>query len=166
MYSPGSTLNTTNDPACTVEIGDHRARQSQHHFGGQAVRGGTIILACECREGVPPNCSYEQILHSGSSPEEVLAIQAERRKVRVENSVRDYVVRLARATRENSEIELGASPRAAMALFQAAQAWAGIQGRDFVIPDDVKRLAVPVFAHRVVVSSRVALANRGIRVTS
>lgn len=95
-----------------------------------------------------------------TSPEEIIAMQGERRKVRVENSVRDYVVRLARATRENSEIELGASPRAAMALFQAAQAWAGIQGRDFVIPDDIKFLAQYVLCHRIIISPQAQLRGR------
>jgi MoxR-like ATPase len=95
-----------------------------------------------------------------TSPEEVIAIQTERRKVRVENSVRDYVVRLARATRENGDIELGASPRAAMALFQAAQGWAGIQGRDFVIPDDIKFLAPYVLCHRIILSPQAQLRGR------
>ncbi len=95
-----------------------------------------------------------------ASPEEIIAMQAERRRVRVEDSVRDYVVRLARATRENGEIELGASPRAALALFQAAQAWAGIQGRDFVLPDDIKFLAPSVLCHRLIISPQAQLRGR------
>ena len=85
---------------------------------------------------------------------------AERREVRVEDSVRDYVVRVARATREDRDIELGASPRASLALYQAAQAWAAIQGRDFVLPDDVKRMAPPVMGHRLRVSAQAQLRGR------
>ena len=99
-------------------------------------------------------------LESVTSPEEIITIQTERRKVRVENSVRDYVVRLGRATRENGDIELGASPRASMALFQAAQAWAGIQGRDFVIPDDIKTLSPSVLCHRLILSPQAQLRGR------
>jgi MoxR-like ATPase len=63
-------------------------------------------------------------------------------------------------TRMHESLALGVSPRGAQALYRAAQALALLEGRDYVIPDDVKRLVIPVFAHRVVVSSRVALSNR------
>jgi MoxR-like ATPase len=95
-----------------------------------------------------------------TSPEEIMAMQVERRKIRIEDSVRDYVVRLARATRQNGDIELGASPRATMSLFQAAQAWAGIQGRDFVLPDDIKFLAPNVLCHRIIISPQAQLRGR------
>ncbi len=94
------------------------------------------------------------------TPDEILALQAARREVRVVEPVRDYVVRVARATRENAEIDLGASPRATLALYQAAQAWAAIQGRAFVIPDDVKRMAPYVLCHRLMVSSQAQLRGR------
>ncbi|HZW02621.1 MAG TPA: MoxR family ATPase [Anaerolineaceae bacterium] len=95
-----------------------------------------------------------------TGPEEVLALIGERRQVRVEDSVRDYVVRVARATRANPDIQLGASPRATLALYQAAQAWAAIQGRDFVLPDDVKTLAPPVFSHRLMIAPQAQLRGR------
>ena len=63
-------------------------------------------------------------------------------------------------SRGHESLSLGVSPRGAQALYRAAQALALVEGRDYVIPDDVKRLAVPVFAHRVLVNSRVTLANR------
>jgi len=94
------------------------------------------------------------------SPDELRAAQASRRDVRVVEPVRDYVVRVARATRENQEIDLGASPRATLALYQAAQAWAAIQGRAYVIPDDVKRMAPYVLCHRLMVSSQAQLRGR------
>jgi MoxR-like ATPase len=95
-----------------------------------------------------------------TTPEEVYAIQSQRRQVRVEPSVRDYIVRVARATRSHNEVELGASPRATLALYQSAQAWAAIQGRDFVLPDDVKYLAPHVLTHRMMLSSQAQLRGR------
>lgn len=99
-------------------------------------------------------------LQAVTNPEEVLQMQAQRRQVRVETSVRDYVVRVARATRKHNEIELGASPRATLALFQAAQAWSAIHGRDYVMPDDVKFLAPHVLTHRMMLSSQAQLRGR------
>jgi MoxR-like ATPase len=80
--------------------------------------------------------------------------------VRCEASVRGYVTRLARATREHSAVELGASPRATLALFRASRAFAAIRGRDYVLPDDVKHLAVPVLSHRITLSSQSRLRGR------
>jgi MoxR-like ATPase len=94
------------------------------------------------------------------TPAEILALQAVRRQVRVEDSLRDYIVGIARATRENGDIQLGASPRAALALYQAAQAWAAIQGRDYVLPDDIKRIAAHVLCHRLVISPQSQLRGR------
>jgi MoxR-like ATPase len=99
-------------------------------------------------------------LQAVTNPEEVLQLQAQRRQVRVETSVRDYVVQVARATRKHQEIELGASPRATLALYQAAQSWAAILGRDYVLPDDVKFLAPHVLTHRMMLSSQAQLRGR------
>jgi len=95
-----------------------------------------------------------------STPEEIQRLQEQRRQLLVEPSVRDYIVKVARATRKNPEISLGASPRASMALYQAAQAWAGIQGREFVLPDDVKQIAPHVLTHRMMLSSQAQLRGR------
>lgn len=92
--------------------------------------------------------------------EEIIEMQKARQNVKVENSVRDYIVRVARATRQNSDIHLGASPRATLALYQASQAWAGIQGRGFVIPDDIKFLAPHVLCHRLIISAQAQLRGR------
>jgi MoxR-like ATPase len=94
------------------------------------------------------------------TPAEILQLQIERQNIRVENSVRDYVVRVARATRQNNDIQLGASPRATMALYQTAQAYAAIQGRDFVLPDDVKHMAPLVLCHRLIISAQAQLRGR------
>jgi MoxR-like ATPase len=84
----------------------------------------------------------------------------ERKQIRVEKSIQDYIVRIARATRQNSEILLGASPRATLALYQTAQAWAAIQGREYVLPDDIKKLAPSVLCHRLMISPQAELRGR------
>jgi MoxR-like ATPase len=81
-------------------------------------------------------------------------------QVGVDASVIDYMLAIVEKTRAHESLSLGVSPRGAQALYRAAQAMALIEGREYVIPDDVKRLAVPVFAHRVIVNSRAALAQR------
>jgi MoxR-like ATPase len=95
-----------------------------------------------------------------TNPTEIIQLQNERRMIRVEDSVRDYIVRIARTTREHNEIQLGASPRATMALYHSAQAWAAIQGRDFVLPDDIKYMAPHVLTHRLIVSPQAQLRGR------
>jgi MoxR-like ATPase len=99
-------------------------------------------------------------LQSVTNPNEILQMQAERSTIRVEESVRDYIVRVAHATRENNEVQLGASPRAAMALYHSAQAWAAIRGRDFVLPDDIKAMAPHVLTHRLMISPQAQLRGR------
>jgi MoxR-like ATPase len=95
-----------------------------------------------------------------TKPEEILALQQERRQVRVEISVRDYIVRIAHSTRKNNDIQLGASPRASLALYQSSQAWAAIQGRNFVLPDDIKFIAPYVLCHRLILSAQAQLRGR------
>jgi MoxR-like ATPase len=99
-------------------------------------------------------------LEAVTTSEEVTELQAERQKVRVEDSVRDYVVRVARATRDHSEIDLGASPRATLALYMASQAWAAIAGRDYVLPDDVKAMAPNTLTHRLMIAPQAQLRGR------
>lgn len=91
-----------------------------------------------------------------ASGEEVLAWQAAAKQVRVEESLLDYALAAAQATREHAALALGVSPRGAMMLHRAAQARAWIEGRGFCIPEDFKRMAVPVLAHRVALKPSVA----------
>ncbi|MBI4214178.1 MAG: MoxR family ATPase [Chloroflexi bacterium] len=84
------------------------------------------------------------------SADQILDLIGEARKVYVDDSVAEYIVSLARATRQHEAIELGASPRASLALFRASQALAALHERTYVTPDDVKRLVGPVFAHRLI----------------
>ena len=82
------------------------------------------------------------------------------RQIRVEASVREYVVKIVRGTREHSSVMLGASPRGALSLYRMAQAMAGIRGRDFVLPDDVKALYPHVLGHRIILSTQTRLRGR------
>jgi MoxR-like ATPase len=95
-----------------------------------------------------------------TEPEEILQLQEARKQIRVETTVRDYIVSVARATRDHPEIELGASPRATLALYASSQAWAAIHGREFVLPDDVKFMAPFVLTHRLMISPQAQLRGR------
>ncbi len=95
-----------------------------------------------------------------TTPEEILAAQKARRAIRVERSIRDYVISISASTRRHSEIALGASPRASLGIYQAAQAWAGIAGRMFVLPDDVKRMAPAVLIHRLMIAPQAQLRGQ------
>lgn len=92
--------------------------------------------------------------------EELIRAQRLCREVFVEDSVREYIVSLVRATREHPDVALGASPRGSLALYQTAQAAAALEGRDYVLPDDVKAMAVPVLAHRLIIKPESQLRGR------
>jgi MoxR-like ATPase len=81
---------------------------------------------------------------------QVIALQEAVREVTVEESVTHYLLDLVDATRDCEELRVGASIRGTLALYRACQAWALVEGRGYVVPDDVKRLAVPVLSHRVI----------------
>jgi MoxR-like ATPase len=85
-----------------------------------------------------------------ASPEDVVRLQEARQKITVSAPVREYITSLVGATRTSPALRLGASPRGSLALMRVGQALAGLRGRDFVLPDDVKRLALPVLAHRLI----------------
>jgi MoxR-like ATPase len=85
-------------------------------------------------------------------PAEVLFLQDESRKVRMDEAIVDYLIHMVNRTRQHPEIELGVSPRGTAALFRATQAFAMLDGRSFVIPDDIKKLVHPVFEHRLVMA--------------
>ncbi|MFQ5777371.1 MAG: AAA family ATPase [Terriglobia bacterium] len=119
------------------------------------------------RMGYPEAESEKEILRTESDPqealerlrpilpaEEVLALQRETERVRVDEALLDYTLAIVSRTRAHEHLSLGVSPRGAMMLRRAAQARAYLEGRDYCVPDDFKRLLIPVFAHRVVVSTR------------
>lgn len=74
--------------------------------------------------------------------------------IKVSEPIKDYIINIATATRESDRLRLGVSPRATLALMRAAQAYAGIMGRDYVLPDDVKKISVPVLSHRIITRSQ------------
>jgi MoxR-like ATPase len=118
------------------------------------------------RMGYPDRESEKNILrnNAGHSPVEsvapmmdatdVLSMQKAVSHIKVEESLLDYALEIVERTRQTEQLSLGVSPRGAVMLHRAAQARAFLEGRDYCLPDDFKRLIVPVFAHRVVVSSR------------
>ncbi len=91
---------------------------------------------------------------------ELLELQRLSHQVYVEPSVRGYITSLTRATRGQADIRLGASPRSSLGLYSAAQALAAIQGRSFVIPDDVKALFIPVIAHRLLIKAEARMRGK------
>jgi MoxR-like ATPase len=98
------------------------------------------------------------------SGEELIALQDLVGQVGMDDALVDYILAIVEKTRTHESLAMGVSPRGAQALFRAAQALAAVEGRDYATPDDVKRLVVPVFAHRVVVNARVAIAQRSAEV--
>ncbi len=89
-------------------------------------------------------------LESVASPEDILTAQQLVRQIKVGDAVKDYILRIVSATRNHEEIRLGVSPRGSIALMRAAQAKAGVAGRDYVLPDDVKAMCSDVLAHRII----------------
>jgi len=96
-------------------------------------------------------------LEAVCSEKELLNCQKVVRDVFVEDKIRKYMLDLVTKTRDHDDIRLGGSPRASIALFRSSQALAAIRGRNFVLPDDVKRLAVPVLAHRIILKPEARL---------
>jgi MoxR-like ATPase len=82
--------------------------------------------------------------------DQVLACQEAVRDIHLDDKVRRYILEIVQGTREHDDVLLGGSPRASIALFRTAQALAALQGRNFVLPDDVKRMVQPVLAHRLI----------------
>ena len=95
-----------------------------------------------------------------TGPEELCRLQKAVQAVRVSDDVTAYIVAVTERTRRSPDLRLGASPRASRALFRAAKALAAVSGRDFVTPDDVRELTVPVLCHRLVLSADAAMAGK------
>jgi MoxR-like ATPase len=96
--------------------------------------------------------------------EDLVGAQAAVREVHVAAPIAEYIVGLVDATRHHDDVYLGASPRGSLALYNASRAWAALHGRDYVIPDDVKALAEPTLAHRVIVNPAARIKNVDSRV--
>jgi MoxR-like ATPase len=108
------------------------------------------------RGGATPAETMRSVL----TGDELVGLQETVARVTVDDALVDYMLAVVERTRTHESLAMGVSPRGSQALYRATQALAAVEGRDYATPDDVKRLALPVFAHRVVVNSRVALAPR------
>lgn len=114
---------------------------------GYPAEADERVIARRYRAAAEPLETVPAVLEPGTLP----SLREAARGVTVSDEVEGYLVRLVRATREHPDLQLGASPRASVALYRAAQAAAYLAGRDFVLPDDVADLVVPVLTHRLVV---------------
>jgi MoxR-like ATPase len=121
---------------------------------GYADRLDEIAILKRQRDGHPI-----ETLSTVVDVAELLHLQEVIKQVHVDDLIVEYIVSLAVATREHGDVYLGASTRGALALYRAAQAWAAMNGRDFVIPDDVKLLAQPVLGHRLIISPAARVRN-------
>ena len=121
---------------------------------GYADRLDEIAILKRQRDGHPI-----ETLPTVVDAAELLHLQEVIKQVHVDDLIVEYIVSLAVATREHGDVYLGASTRGALALYRAAQAWAAMNGRDFVIPDDVKLLAQPVLGHRLIISPAARVRN-------
>jgi MoxR-like ATPase len=123
------------------------------------------------RIGYPARESEREILRNADgvradgvrpvlAADELQQLQHQVSRVGVDETLVDYMLAIVEKTRTHESLALGVSPRGAQALFRATQALAMLEGRDYVIPDDVKRLVIPVFAHRIAINARASLAQR------
>jgi MoxR-like ATPase len=123
------------------------------------------------RIGYPDAASERQILRnsnhelphpasSGLLAEDIIHLQDLVHQITVEDALVDYMLAIVEKTRNHESLALGVSPRGSQALYHATQALALLEGREYAIPDDVKRLAAPLFAHRVVINTRTTLVQR------
>ena len=113
------------------------------------------VLVMDAQQQQHPIESLEQVTNA----EEVIELQQAIREVYIDPLIKQYIVTMVNATREHESVYLGASPRGSLALMRAAQAYAMLEGRDFVQPDDIKRLAYPTLGHRVIVSPAARVRN-------
>jgi MoxR-like ATPase len=115
---------------------------------GYPARPAEKRVLAEHRAGEPVDC-----LEPVVSPQEVQALQVAVRQVRFDDQLQDYLLNIVEATRSSPQVHIGASTRAGLSLYRAAQAQALLEGRDYVVPDDIKRLVGPVFGHRLLMKT-------------
>ena len=122
---------------------------------GYPAPGEEVRILDLARGGMRP-----EDLPAVTSAAEILEMQRRCREVKTAEAVKQYVVRIAEETRRDRNVSLGASPRASLMLLTASMAWALLHGRDYVLPDDVQRLAVPVLAHRIRLKAQAGYQQR------
>jgi MoxR-like ATPase len=163
-------LEAMNERQITIDGRPHAQNPAEHHGTYPLPESQLDRFLMRLRMGYPDHASEREILRDKARPpaemgplltgEEVVQMQNLATKIRVDDALVDYMLAIVNKTREHESLALGVSPRGAQALYRAAQALAMIEGRDYAIPDDVKRLVGPVFAHRVMVNHRVAPSQR------
>jgi MoxR-like ATPase len=99
-------------------------------------------------------------LNAVANPEHIAALQHARKRVRISPPVREYIVDIVETTRHHNEVRFGASPRGSLGLMRAGQALAALRGREYVLPDDIKYLARPVLAHRLILQEQEQLRGK------
>lgn len=122
---------------------------------GYPSRADELAIVRRYRDSTPLDT-----LQPIASASDILAMGRRARQVYVHDSLEEYIVDLARASRDDASIQLGISPRGTLALYRASQALAALRGRTYVLPDDVKYLTQPVLAHRLIISSQARLRAR------
>jgi MoxR-like ATPase len=146
---------------------------SEHHGTYPLPESQLDRFMLRLHMGYPSTADERQMLHDRQSTNpldfmepvlgrtDIVDLQEKVTKVRFDEALVDYLLQIVDLTRKSDSLELGISPRGSLALFRSAQALALIEGRDYCIADDIKRLVLPCFAHRVIVSSRTSgLKNR------
>jgi MoxR-like ATPase len=106
-----------------------------------------------------PDAMHAETVAILSGPE-LLRLQDQASRVAIDDSLVDYMLAIVEKTRSHESLALGVSPRGSQGLYRAAQALALMEGRDYAIPDDIKRLVIPVFAHRIAINARTSLSQR------
>lgn len=123
------------------------------HLGYPDIASEVAIL--DAQQFTHPITQLEQVV----SQEELLAAQEAVKEVYADSLIKEYIVNICAATRNHPDVYLGASPRGSLALYRTSQALAAIRERDYVIPDDVKHLAEPTLAHRLIISPAARIKN-------
>ena len=178
-------LEAMNEVQVTIESHSHPLEQPfmvmatqnpvEHHGTYPLPESQLDRFLMRIRIGYPDREAEREILRNNDgvhpvvrpvlSAEELLHLQEQVSRVSVDDTLVDYMLSIVEKTRCHESLALGVSPRGAQALYRAAQAMAMVEGRDYVIPDDIKRLAVPVFAHRIAINARASLAQRSSELT-
>lgn len=94
-----------------------------------------------------------------TTTQELIELKDQVKKVRMEECLKEYIINIIAATRSDKNVVLGCSPRGSLNLYKASKAWAFIMGRDYVLPDDIQKMAVPVLAHRIILSQGAKMNN-------
>lgn len=143
---------------------------AEHHGAYPLPESQLDRFLLRLRIGYPDVSSEREILRSPSHGDEtispvcaaadIIGLQRQVAEVRADEAIIDYLLAIVERTRSHEGLSLGVSPRGSQALFRAAQARAFLHGRNYLIPDDVKRLVIPVFGHRIIVQPRTVLTAR------